>query len=146
MNEPDTNKQLVQFDFGELQVITKNGSEVTIRKEAVDFINRWIEFEKRFNEAKEILKKNILAEMEKTNTIKIESEDVKLMRRFFGERYEVVDPVEAKDFIIEEVKYKLDTKLIDEYVKNNGEIPVGIKLKDRAMSLVISSSSSKDDE
>jgi hypothetical protein len=134
----NNDKQIVQFDMGEISLTVKEGSRITVRREAEEFIKRWLDFERKFDEAKETLKQNLLAEMEKTNLIKVEGEDVRLLRRFFGDRYEIVDPQIAADFVITEMKSKVDVEAVDQYVKDNNDVPPGIKLKDRTMSLVIS--------
>lgn len=141
-------KSIVSFNLNELEVIANNAGDITLTPTAELYLLKWFEFEERFETIKEKIKDRLKAEMEKNNCICIDSEDVRIMRRFFGDKYLITDPNSAVDmgFASLETKVKVDSAEVDRYVKNIGDLPDGIVLKERTMSVVISPKKKKEEK
>ncbi len=77
--------------------------------------------------------------MEGENLKKVEGERVKIMKRFYGERYVIVDEEEAlkSGFAKKETKIRADAEAIDKYEEETGQIPTCVALKPRTESVSI---------
>lgn len=134
-------KKEVKFDLTVLDNFLENGGDFTVTAAAEDFISKWVQFKKMVEQADEQVRKILQEKMSVANTLKVEGAEVKVYRRYFGEKYEITDPRMAVDqgFAVEEVKVKADSKTIETFSKsNNGVLPECVKLKDRTESVVIS--------
>lgn len=137
----DKNNQIVTFDLSELSLVSNNAGQIALTNSAEEFLTKWLDFEKKFEQAKEVLKQNLKSAMEENNCVVIDSEVIRIMRRFFGDKYVIVDQDAASlgGLVEPEIRLKIDTAAVDKYIKENGEVPPGIAPKDRTMSVVISS-------
>ena len=134
-------KNEIKFDLSVLDNFIEKGGDMMITPTAEEFISKWVQFKKRVEEADEIVRKAIQGQMVVNNTLKVEGAEVKLYRRYFGDRFESTDNQLALGMGLaqEEIKIKLDTAAIDKYIKeNSGELPECIKLRERTESVVIS--------
>lgn len=135
-----TVSKVVKFDLSVLDNFVQMGGEITLNPAAEEFVTKWVQFKKMVEEADSQVKKQIQAKMAETNTLKVEGTDVKVYRRYFGDRFESTDNALALGMGVafEETKVKLDTAAIDRFVKENGTLPECIKMKERTESIVIS--------
>lgn len=133
-------KKEIKFDLSVLENFVQSGDSFLMNPEAEDFITKWVLFKKMVEKADEQVKKQLQAKMLETNTLKVEGSDVKVYRRYFGDRFESTDNQLALGMGVafEETKIKLDTAAIDRFVKENGQLPECIKMKERTESIVIS--------
>jgi hypothetical protein len=133
-------KNLVTIDISTLALIEKDGDKFLIDARAEDALLALLELEQKVEDVKDLIKTRLGDEMRKLNCQKIEGENVKVSLRFYGERYEV----DNRDIALElgmakkVESIKPDTKTIDEYVKDTGDLPEGIKLRERKESVTIS--------
>lgn len=127
------------LDLKEVSMIIEDGEKFIFDPRAEDAITKWIAFLKRVEEVKELVKERLRSEMESKKIVKIEGDSIKVSRRYFGERYELFDPQLALDqgMAQQVVKTTPDAKAIEQYAKETGELPEGVKLRDRTESVVI---------
>ena len=133
-------KDLVTIDLSALALIEQDGDKFLIDPRAEDALLALLDLEQKVETVKELIKTKLGDAMRAINCQKIEGENVKVSRRFYGERYEI----DNRDISLElgmakkTESVKPDGKAIDEYVKDTGELPEGIKLKERNESVSIS--------
>lgn len=132
--------QTLTFNLDALDEIREESGAFVMQPTAESFLRRWLEFKKVVEETDEQIKKRFIALMTPQNVKKIEGEEVSVSRRYYGSRYELTDPQLARDlgFGIEEVRVKPDSKAIDAYVKDTGDLPDGVSLRERTESVTIS--------
>lgn len=133
-------KDLVTIDLSTLALIEQDGDKFLIDPKAEDALLALLDLEQKVENVKDLIKTKLGEAMRALNCQKIEGENVKVSRRFYGERYEI----DNRDISLElgmakKVEtVKPDSKAIDEYVKDTGDLPEGIKLKERNESVTIS--------
>lgn len=129
----------ITIDTKPMSLIIEEGDKFIFDPRAENAIKNWVEFLAKVEEAKERVKEVIGNAMRERNILKIEGNDIKVSRRYFGERFELFDVELAKKqgFAKEVVKVSADSKAIEEYAKTTGELPEGVKLRDRNESVVI---------
>lgn len=118
-------------------IVVKEGGKYLISAKAEEAILQLIKLREIMEEIDKELRDVLQQEMQKTNTIKIEGENVRVYRARYGAKYSVLDAAAAEGFIIREEKIKPDSKAIEEYVKNTGELPDGITNKVRQETISI---------
>lgn len=128
---------IVKIDTSAIALIEKDGDQFLLDPRAEDGILAFIELKKRVEEVEKLIKDKLAEQMAAMNCIKIEGDAVKVTRRYYGERYEITDPViaEGMGFAKKIVMTKPDAKAIDEYVKDTQELPEGVKLRERTESV-----------
>jgi len=133
-------KNLVTIDLSTLALIEQDGDKFLIDPRAEDALLALLDLEQKVETVKELIKTKLGEAMKALNCQKIEGENVKVSRRFYGERYEIDNKNIAMELgMAKKVEtVKPDGKAIDEYVKDTGELPEGIKLRDRNESVSIS--------
>lgn len=74
----------------------------------------------------------LTAEMKQANIQKITDGKVSVVRRYYGERFEIKDKDSVDDRFKKEVVYvKPDSLVIEKYLEETGELPKGVSHKDR---------------
>lgn len=146
MEKEETN--IITLDLNQLKLVEEgDAGEIIFSQSGEAILVHFLELKKRFEQAEEEIK-NILKTVmvNADNKLKIEGERVKVLRQYFGARYEVVDPQMAVDLgmATKKVTVSPDSKAIDQYVKDTGELPESIKLRDRTESVVIKEVSNDD--
>ena len=129
----------ITIDTKPMSMIMEDGDKFIFDPKAEDAIQKYLDFLARVEAVKEMVKEHLAKEMAKHNILKIEGENVRVSRRYYGERYELTDPRLAMDqgMAKEVTTTKPDAEAITEYVKTTGELPEGVKLRERAESVVI---------
>lgn len=135
----NTDNQIVQFKISDIELVKQKGGSLAINPKGEEVIKTYLDLKKRFEEAERALKDSLKEAMVASNCIKIEGDEVKISKRFFGERFSLTDPqlAEAKGFAITELKYKVLPDAIEKAIKMSGDVPEGVVLKERTESVVI---------
>ena len=135
----NTDNQIVQFKISDIELIKQKGGTLAINPKGEEVIKTYLDLKMRFEEAERALKDKLKEAMIASNCIKIEGDEVKVSKRFFGERFALTDPqlAEAKGFATTELKYKVLPDAVDKAIKMSGDVPEGVVLKDRTESVVI---------
>jgi hypothetical protein len=133
-------KEIITIDISALALIEQDGDKFLINPKAEEALLKFIELRARMEELETRIKESLGLAMEQMKTKKIEGEAVKAIKRVYGSKYEVTDPEVAKalGLVKEKITYTPDTKEIDLMAEESGELPDGIKLKDRAEQVTIS--------
>ena len=141
------NKDLITIDLSALKVIEQDGDKFLMTANAEDALEALIELKKEVAFVEDKIKESLGKAMQAINCVKIEGETIKVTRRFYGDRFEIYDRdlALASGFAVEEVKVKADTKQIDMYQKDTGELPEGIKLRERTESISIATVKDKEE-
>lgn len=133
---------LIQINKDEIYDLQIAGSKIIMTPEAEEQLMRLLALQQLVNDAVEEVKENIQAEANKImpNFKGIVGEDVKIMHRAYGGKYsfkkenlEVID----KSFVKQQVRYTVDSKEVDKFVKDNNDLPAGINEAFRSPKLSI---------
>jgi len=129
------NKIIIYPD--EINKIAKEGGELIFRKEVEEGLVKLLKIKKQVDDAIEKIKEQIKQAGESIlpNFKGVEGKMVKAVYSYHGAKYEIQDKEKARGFYQEVVYVKPDTKTIDNYVKEVGELPEGIITKEREKSL-----------
>lgn len=128
------NDTSIVIDTKPLSLIIEEGDKFLLDPKAEDVLVNWKNFLDQVEEAKAAIEQRLTEEMEKRNILKIEGKDIKVLRIQAGAKYELydIDLAKQQGFTKTIERVSPDTKAIDEYSKTTGELPEGIKLRDRA--------------
>lgn len=123
----------------DIHQLATDGEKLIFKKEAEESLVKLLELKQKVDEAIEKVKEAIKQAGEQIlpNFKGVEGEVIKCIYRYYGAKYEIEDEEKAKPFIIEKVVKTLDYKAIDEIVKQTGDLPEGIKTKEREKQLSI---------
>lgn len=137
----------IVIDTQPLSLIIEDGDKFLFDPKAEEVLIKWKQFMKRVDEVNDIIKKKLLEQMTAMKCVKVEGDEVKVSRRFFGERFELTDRDAALNsgFATETRVVKANSKEIDRYAKDVGELPEGVALKDRTESIVITLTTEKEE-
>lgn len=140
-------KDLVTIDLSALSQIEQDGDKFIVSAEAEDALIRLIELKQQIAEVEDAIKQSLSDSMRSLNCVKIEGESVKVTRRFYGDRFELFDPELAvsQGMAEKEIKYKPDAKMIANFQKETGELPDGVKLRERTESVTITEVKEKEE-
>lgn len=129
----------LKLDTKKLDLIVKDGDRFIISKEGEEALVKFLEIKKKIEEAEEKLKELIKKRMDAEKITKVEGENVKIIKRFYGARYKVVDPELVKQTGFGKVKEYVspDVEKIEIYLEEMGELPEGIEKKEREEQIVI---------
>ena len=130
----------------EVRNLAKEGGKFVFKRDAEKQLNKLLELQEFINEQVEIAKEAIIeagTAIDETFGGAI-GEEISANYRYYGNRYEYSDVQTAKPFLKEITFYKVDPKKVDEYMEEVGEIPPGIRHKERTKSLSIKKLSTKE--
>ncbi|MCX7911143.1 MAG: hypothetical protein N2505_06165 [Endomicrobia bacterium] len=138
----------ITLDTKQLDLIVKDGDKFLVSREGEKALLKFLEIKKRLEEAEEKLKELIKKRMEEEKITKVEGENVKIIKRFFGNRYKVKDPELVKQTGFGKVKeYVLpDNEAIETYIEETGKLPDGIEINDKRQEQVVISSTKKNED
>lgn len=133
-------KDVISIDTKIIEIFKKEGDKFLFDPKAESVLLKWEEFKELIEKTDQQIKAIMSAKMSENNTLKIDGEKVKVLKSKHGAEFEVIDPEIAlqMDFAEKEEKVKPISKNIKEYIKGTGELPEGIKLRDRAYTITIS--------
>lgn len=135
----------ITINLKELKSLRKKGAEIFITPEAENGLLKLLEMKDEIEEAISETKKNIEKEALKRNKnfSSIRGDKVKIQYRAFGQRFFIdeskLDQV-PKEVYDKQVKtyFKIKTKEIEKFVKERGNLPIGVNEIDRKKSISIS--------
>lgn len=134
-------KSLITIDTSAIAMIEQDGDQFMLVASAEDGLKKLLELEKIVAEVKEMAKDKLKQQMIALNCTKIEGEEIKVSRRYYGEKYEITDKQIALGLGLATTKVvettKIDSKAVEQYIKETETMPDGVKLKDRTESIVI---------
>jgi ElaB/YqjD/DUF883 family membrane-anchored ribosome-binding protein len=121
----------------EITKLALEAGKLVFKKEAEAELVKLLEIKKKIDEAVEKVKEQIKQAGESIlpNFKGVEGRMVKAVYSYHGAKYEIEDKEKARGFYQEVVYIKPDTKIIDNYIKEVGELPEGIITKEREKSL-----------
>jgi ElaB/YqjD/DUF883 family membrane-anchored ribosome-binding protein len=121
----------------EITQLALEAGKLVFKKEAEKELVKLLEIKKKIDEAVEKVKEQIKQAGESIlpNFKGVEGRMVKAVYSYHGAKYEIEDKEKARGFYQEVVYIKPDTKTIDNYIKEVGELPEGVITKEREKSL-----------
>jgi Asp-tRNA(Asn)/Glu-tRNA(Gln) amidotransferase A subunit family amidase len=130
-----TNQIVIYPD--EISKLALEAGKLVFKKEAEEELVKLLEIKKKIDEAIKKVKEQIKQAGESIlpNFKGVEGRRVKAIYSYHGSKYEIQDPQKAQGFYRIVVYEKPDTKTIDDYVKEYGELPEGVVAKEREKSL-----------
>uniref|UniRef100_A0A7C5YXM3 Uncharacterized protein n=1 Tax=candidate division CPR3 bacterium TaxID=2268181 RepID=A0A7C5YXM3_UNCC3 len=130
-------KTKIVFYPDEITKLAEESGKLVFKKEAEEELVKLLEIKNKIDEAIEKVKEQIKQAGESIlpNFKGVEGKRVKAVFSYHGAKYEVADKEKAEGFYQEVVYVKPDTKTIDNYIKEVGELPKGIITKEREKSL-----------
>lgn len=132
---------LITIDTAAFSLIEQDGDRFLLDPRAEDGLRQLLELEAKITEVKQMVKDKLAVAMRKIKCTKIEGEDLKVSRRYYGSKYEMTDQQIAVGLGLATKKVVtttvLDSKAVDQYIKETDSMPDGVKLKDRTESIVI---------
>lgn len=140
-------KDLITIDTSAIALVEQDGDKFLLTSKAEEGLQKFLDLKKQVEEVDKLIKEKLGNQMKALNCTKIEGEGITVIRRYYGERFEVYDPemVKQTGFAKEIVVTKPDTKMIEEFTETTGELPEGIKLRERNESVSISEIKEKED-
>lgn len=133
-------KELKIIKLDDLKIMAKKGEGLVFNPSVEQYIINVIEMYNALgdyiDDMKEVIGKT--GQSIHPNFKGVQGDRVRCIYRQYGAKYTYSDTDKAKPFLEEQVKYKVDTKLVDSYLKEVGELPEGIKPTDREPQLTIS--------
>lgn len=135
----------LSLDTKKLDLIVKDGDKFLVSKEGEEALLKFLEIKRKVEEADKKLKELLKQRMDTEKITKVEGEKVKIIKRFFGARYKVVEPELVRRTGFGKVKEYVspDIKAIEEYFEAEGELPEGIAENERQEQVFISEAKEK---
>ena len=133
---PKKKSSIVKFDLSKLSII-KDGDKFIFDPKAEKILLDWEMFKDAVNEADEELRHRLMQTMTENKTIKVDGNDITVSRRVYGNKYKIVNREQAQGFYEEQIKYKVLTREVDDYLKETGTLPDGIEPNARKESVTI---------
>lgn len=133
-------KQIIKVDPDQIAFFKQEAGKLFFQPQAEKQLINLMKLKEMVDKAVDEVKTQIKAAGEKALGVEfrgIIGDKVKVINRFYGSKYEVTDDVLADNFIETVISRKIKTKEVDEYLKNEGKLPDGIKFKDREQTLSI---------
>lgn len=133
-------KNIISVNVNEITSFKQEAGKLFFKPEAEDQLIKLIKLKELVDKAIDQVKEQIKESGEKALGVEFRGvigDKVKVIQRFYGQKYELVDKDLPSDFVDEVVVKKIRTKEVDEYLKNEGRLPEGIKFKERGQSLSI---------
>lgn len=124
-----------------LPIIEKDGDNAIFNPEFEKGLAAFRELQRQVDEADKKIKEVLSRVMDEAHTKKIEGDNVKAYKRIYGSKYEITDIEVAKAMgvaIEVPATWKPDSKEIERLLKDSGQLPDGIKLKEKDMQVTIS--------
>lgn len=132
--------KIIKINPDNIVLWKEEAGKLFFKKEAEEQLLKLLELKKQIDEAIEEVKEKIKEAGEKTLGIEFKGvigENIKVINRYYGAKYEIEDEELARPFIKEVKKFVLDTKKVEEFEKENGDLPDGIRYTKREQKLSI---------
>jgi hypothetical protein len=127
----------IVIDLDKIDELSTQADKVFISADGEKVILDLLEAKERVEQALEKAKQIIKEKMEELdpNLVSIQGDQIKVQYRYFGNRYSYLN-TENKSFLVEKTNFTVDTKKVEEYVKENKNLPEGIVLSERVKQVV----------
>lgn len=127
----------ITFNLGEMRALAKEGEKIVFTPDAEQALIKFLHFCEQVDKLKEELKNKIYESGQTVmpNLGKIEGEEIvfRTSDRSYGAKYEFSKGKVDEQFV--ELKTSVNTKKVEEYVKEHGELPSGIEERKREKQL-----------
>lgn len=133
----ENNEGLIVIDPKQIALLQDESGALVIKKEAEESLIKLLELQKQLTEIIELVKGRIIEDGIKIDpTFRgVVGERVRASFRAFGEKYTYRNKEEARDYLYDKTYTKVNSALVDKYLKENGVLPKGIVEKDRVKSI-----------
>jgi len=135
-------KGIITINTNAIVQLSKEGGELLWRPEAREQLIKFLKLEKFIQELKEQIKKKIVESalqlMPEAQFTGIKDPEISCLYRAYGGKYQITDQQMAMPFLKKEVRYVIDTKKVEDYIRKNGTLPEGIAERERSKTLSIS--------
>ena len=141
--DSEVKSEIITIDTGKLTAWVEEGGKFLFKPEAEDALYNLLKAQKAITEAIDKVKKDISEAGIKAGGIGFRGvigHRVSAISRFYGEKYTYDKEKEdlIKDsFLTERKYYKVNSKVVDDFIKKNNELPGGIIEKDREPQLTL---------
>ena len=133
----------MKIDIEKIEEIVKKGDEIFLSAEGEKALIDLLKIEEQLEKAKTAIREKLEVKalsLDK-NFKKIQGEKIKVYYRTFGSKYYIdesyLDDI-PEDLYRVHKRIVADTKNIEDYSKQNGSLPIGVKTADRKKSISIS--------
>lgn len=125
------------IDLDEIDELSTQADKVFIsadgEKVILDLLKAKEGIEQALEKAKEIIRQKI-NEID-PDLVSIQGDQIKIQHRYFGNTYSFTN-TNNKSFLVERTTYTVDTKKVNEYLKEKNELPEGIVQSERSKQIV----------
>lgn len=127
----------ITIDLDEIDELSTQADKVFISADGEKVILDLLEAKERIDAALERAKEIIREKIQEIdpNLASIQGDQIKIQHRYFGNRYEFTS-TEDTSFLVERTSFTVDTKKVNEYLKENEKLPKGITLAERSKQIV----------
>lgn len=138
----DLAADIVTVDMRQIDHLVQRGAEIVMQPEAEEALLTLLELQTKINnavaEAKRAIEQKALEF--NPNFASVQASKLKVGYQYFGARYLVdtslIDKL-PKDMYKEKISYSVVPKAVEQYVKTNNSLPLGILERDRAKRITI---------
>jgi len=126
------NNDIITINIPEV-ILLKKGKDITLTVQAKEELEKILYFKKLIEDIYEHVQDKLSIEFEKSKLKKVVAGNIVISKRFYGERYAILDKENVdKDYtkVVEWVKP--DSEKIEKYLTEKNELPKGISLKERS--------------
>jgi hypothetical protein len=141
---------IIKIDPNEIVELEAESGQLVMKPSAEKSLMRLLELKQMVDDALERAKAMIVQSATALNPDfrGLEGEEIRIIFRSYGEKYEYdwTKKDSLKPFLTEKIYYKVDSKKVDEYLEKVGELPEGIKEKERSKTPSIKFIGDKDED
>lgn len=125
-------KDIITINTKALILARDKAGELTLTPQAGKEIEKILEVRTLVEEIYEYVQDKLSAEMEKEGLQKIKAGKVSVVRRYYGEKFELRDKDNVDEKFKKEVVWvKANSEEIDKYLQETGQLPTGVSKKER---------------
>lgn len=131
----------IKVDPKNLITLQDDAKKLVVKPEAEDALLKLMEIRDNIDEAIDMVKDEIAQQGNKImpGFSGVESEKLRVLYRAYGSKYSFVKGIKCpEEFVKTSERSSVDSKAVDEYLREHGELPEGVQVADRSKSLSIS--------
>jgi len=114
-------------------LLLKKGKDITLTVQAKEELEKILYFKKLIEDIYESVQDKLSIEFEKSKLKKVVAGNIVISKRFYGERYAILNKEDVDIEYTKVVKWvKPDAEKIEKYLTEKNELPRGVSLKERA--------------
>jgi hypothetical protein len=119
-------------------ILLQEGKDITLTVQAKEELEKILYFKKLIEDIYEHVQDKLSLEFEKSGLKKVVAGNIVISKRFYGERYAILNKDEVDPEYTKVVEWvKPDGEKIDALIEKTGEMPKGISLKERTKKVSI---------